>query len=95
MSKNWKNKASHTETGKRENSLVLSINDVKEKYFNGESLNTEEREALTRFDNFRIWYLNSARGELEFHKRYEELQTKAILSHYREFLKEKYDLPKQ
>ena len=68
---------------------------MREMYFNGDSLKEDEKLALKRFDDYRIWYLNSAEGELEFHTRYEELQTKANLGDYKTFLDEEFSLPKQ
>jgi len=70
--------------------LPLSINDIRDKYFNSERLDEEERRALSRFDEYRIWYLNNSTGEEDFHKRYEELQAQANLSPFAEFLSDKY-----
>jgi hypothetical protein len=95
VEKSWKDIAKTVKEGEAVQSLPTSINDVRDKYFNAESLNEEELEALSRFDNYRIWYLNSANGEWEFHQRYEELQAKANLSPFSDFLSKKYDLPTQ
>ncbi len=95
MDKSWKDIAQSIKEGKTSKVLPISINDVRDKYFNGESLNEEELKALSRFDNYRIWYLNSANGEWEFHQRYEELQAKANLSPFSDFLSDQYDLPTQ
>lgn len=92
MPKKW-NEIIEKKSKSRAEGLPTSINDIRDKYFNGESLTEQEREALTRYDNYRIWYLNSSEGELDFHKRYEELQAKANLAPYDEFLKTNYNLP--
>lgn len=94
VQKTWKH-IMQEKSGKLKSNAGLpeSINDVRDKYFNNDRLNEEERTALDRYDAYRIWYLNSAPGEWEFHKRYEELQAKANLSHYQEFLEKKYDVP--
>ncbi len=70
--------------------IGLSINDLREKEFNGEKLSTEEWQALKNFDRFRISELNNQTSDMEFHKRYREIQVMANLGDYKEFLKEKY-----
>ena len=51
-------------------------------------LNPDETEdlAVKKFDKYRIEYLNSSATEEEFDKRYLELQAKANLSSYKDFL---------
>ena len=66
-----------------------SVSDLQDKYFDGQPLTEEERRALTNFNAFRIDYLRSAQSEEEFEDRYFELQLKANLSSYREFLDKK------
>ena len=96
MGKTWNDIArGEKQSLKQKEGLQVSVNDIRDKYFNGEKLSEEERKALSRFDDYRIWYLNSADGELEFHRRYEELQVLANLATYTDFLDQKYDLPKQ
>lgn len=68
----------------------LSVNDIREKEFNGESLTVEERIAVQNFDKFRISELNKQVSDQDFHKRYQELQIMAKLGDYKEFLKEQY-----
>lgn len=70
--------------------IGLSINDLREKEFNGEQLTGEEWQALKNFDRFRIAELNNQQSDMEFHKRYREIQVMANLGDYREFLQEKY-----
>jgi hypothetical protein len=65
----------------------VSINDLRDKYYDGDHLTEEELLAIQNFDKFRIDYLNSSKDEDEFDKRYLELQAKANLSDYRAFLK--------
>lgn len=70
--------------------LPTTINDLRERQFNGGNLTEEEKAALLNYDSFRINYLNASETEEEFHKRYFELQAKANLAPYNEFLKGKY-----
>lgn len=69
-----------------------SINDLREKEYNGEPLTLKEKQALVNFDRFRLNVLNAQTDDLSFHKRYQELQVMANLGDYTEFLKEKYFL---
>jgi len=69
-----------------EKGLPISINDIRDQYFSGESLSKEELSALFNYDKFRLAYLNAAENEEEFEKRYLMLQAKANLSSYKEFL---------
>ncbi len=71
--------------------LPLTINDLRERQFNSGSLTEEEKSALINYDSYRINYLNASETEEEFHKRYFELQAKANLAPFTEFLKEKYN----
>ena len=71
---------------KDQNSLPVSINDIRDKYFEDIPLTEEERTALVNYDRFRMDYLNAASTEEEFEKRYLELQVKANLSPYTDFL---------
>ncbi|MBL0328124.1 MAG: hypothetical protein IPP64_01570 [Bacteroidetes bacterium] len=71
---------------------VPSINDLREREFNGEPLTLDEKKALVNFDKFRLDVLNAQTDDMAFHKRYQELQVMANLGDYTEFLKEKYFL---
>lgn len=71
---------------------TVSINDLREKEFNGEKLSQKEKQALVNFDRFRINVLNAQTDDMAFHKRYQELQVMANLDDYQEFLNEKYFL---
>lgn len=70
--------------------LPVSINDLRDKYFSGQTLSKEEKLAMMNYDQYRINYLNESSDEDQFQKRYLELQAKANLTHYSEFLKEPY-----
>ena len=74
------------------NGLPVSINDIRDKYFEDIPLTTEEETALKNFDKYRMAYLNAAPNEEVFEKRYLELQAKANLSAYTEFLNLNSDL---
>ena len=77
-------------TSSKTSVLPFTINDLREKQYNVGSLNEEEKQAIINYDSYRINYLNSSETEEEFHKRYFELQAKANLAPYTEFLKDKY-----
>ena len=70
--------------------LPLTINDLRERQFNNSSLTEDEKRSLINYDSYRINYLNASDTEEEFHKRYFELQAKANLAPFTEFLKERY-----
>jgi len=63
-----------------------SINDLREKYYDGAELSEEELLAIQNFDKYRIDYLNSSETEEQFDTRYLELQAKANLSSFNDFL---------
>ncbi|MCG8574003.1 MAG: hypothetical protein MI810_03905 [Flavobacteriales bacterium] len=64
----------------------VSISDLQDRYYEGEGLTMEERQALANFDSYRISYLKEAMSEEDFEQRYFELQIKSNLSSYTEFL---------
>jgi len=68
--------------------LPVSINDVRDKYFENVRLSEQEKIALKNFDRYRMEYLNSAPNEEVFEKRYLEIQAKANLSAFTDFLNE-------
>lgn len=65
---------------------TISINDLRERDFNGESLNEEERTALQNFDRFRIELLNAQPDDMSFHEQYRQLQVMANLADWHDFL---------
>ena len=80
----FKHKTSENSTKKE--FFPVSINDLRDKYYDGDHLTEEELLAIQNFDKYRIDYLNSSKDEDEFDKRYLELQAKANLADYKEFL---------
>ena len=68
--------------------LPVSINDVRDKYFENVPLTEQEKLALNNFDRYRMEYLNAAPNEEVFEKRYLEIQAKANLSAFTDFLNE-------
>jgi hypothetical protein len=64
----------------------ISINDLRDKYYDGKELSDSELLAIQNFDKYRIDYLNSSATEDQFDKRYLELQAKANLSDFKDFL---------
>lgn len=67
-------------------SLLVSINDIKDKYFDGEELSEEETLAMKNYDKYRLEYLNGSQNEEDFDQRYFQLQVMANLHSYKEFL---------
>ena len=63
-----------------------SINDLRDKYYYGVELFEDELLAIQNFDKYRIEYLNSSESEVEFDKRYLELQAKANLASFKDFI---------
>ncbi len=66
--------------------LPISINDLKDKYFDGSPLTEEEEIALTNFDHYRIERLNAVKSDAEFNLCYLKIQAMANLWSYRSFL---------
>jgi hypothetical protein len=73
-------------TKSAEDFFPTSINDLRDKYYDGTELSADELLAIQNFDKYRIEYLNSSEDENEFDKRYLELQAKANLASYKEFI---------
>lgn len=70
--------------------LPTSINDLRDIEFSGGKLQEDQKDALSNFDRYRIQYLNSASSEEEFSDRYIEMQAKANLAPFTEFLSSPY-----
>lgn len=68
------------------NGFPISINDIRDKYFAEIPLTEEEEVALKNYDSLRMEYLNSAPSEDVFESRYIELQAKANLAPFTDFL---------
>lgn len=71
-------------------SFPVSINDLRDLEFSGSKLEQNQKEALNNYDKYRIQYLNSSSSEEEFSDRYIEMQAKANLSNFMEFLSPPY-----
>ena len=67
-------------------SFPISINDVKDDYFDGKELSKDEKTAIVKFDKYRIDYLNNSTNDAEFEKRYIEIQAIANLESFHYFL---------
>lgn len=63
-----------------------SINDLRDREFNGETLSADEQSALRNFDRYRIEQLNGITDDKEFHERYRQLQVMANLGDWKDFL---------
>lgn len=66
--------------------LPISINDLKDNYFDGLEITSEEELALSNFDQYRIDELNAAKTDLEFKICYLKIQAMANISSYHYFL---------
>jgi hypothetical protein len=67
-------------------SFLISINDIKDRYFDGVELSADELTAMQNFDKYRLEHLNGSQNEEDFDKRYFQLQVMANLHPYTEFL---------
>lgn len=65
---------------------AMSINDLRDREYNGEALTQEEQTALKNFDRYRIEQLNGISDDREFHERYRQLQVMANLGDWKDFL---------
>jgi hypothetical protein len=65
---------------------TVSINDLRDREFNGESLSAEEKVALANFDRYRIDILNAQKSDMEFHEHYRQLQVMANLADWKDFM---------
>jgi hypothetical protein len=65
---------------------TVSINDLRDREFNGESLSSEEKIALANFDHYRIEILNAQKSDMEFHENYRQLQVMANLADWKDFM---------
>lgn len=67
--------------------LPESINDLRDKYFEGQPLTDAEKLALSNFDQYRIRKLNAVASDSEFKMEYLKIQAMANLTSYTYFLK--------
>jgi len=65
---------------------TMSINDLRDREFNGEPLTDDEQKALRNYDRYRIDQLNGITNDGEFHERYRQLQVMANLGDWQDFL---------
>jgi hypothetical protein len=65
---------------------TVSINDIRDREFNGESLSAEEKVALANFDRYRIDILNAQTSDMAFHENYRQLQVMANLADWKDFM---------
>lgn len=65
---------------------TMSINDLRDREFNGEPLTADEQKALRNYDRYRIDQLNGITNDREFHERYRQLQVMANLGDWQDFL---------
>lgn len=66
--------------------LPTSVDDLRDKEFNGDKLSKEEKRALRNYEEFRVEYLKEAKDESDFQRRYFQLRSWANLHSYEEFL---------
>ena len=65
---------------------TVSINDLRDREFNGEPLAHDEVLALANFDRYRIEQLNAHTNDMDFHEQYRQLQVLANLADWKDFL---------
>ncbi len=65
---------------------AITINDLKDRYFDGFPLSEEEKKALHNFDQYRLEKLNGSKSDQEFKLVYLKIQAMANLSPYKDFL---------
>jgi hypothetical protein len=65
---------------------TVSINDLRDREFNGDALSAEEKSALANFDRYRIDILNAQKTDMDFHENYRQLQVMANLADWKDFL---------
>lgn len=65
---------------------TMSINDLRDREFSGETLTEMEKTALKNFDRYRLEQLNGIADDKEFHERYRQLQVMANLGDWKDFL---------
>lgn len=66
--------------------LPVSINDLKDKEFSGQTLTEDESRALRNFERLRISILNEIQDEEQFHLTYRKFQVLANLNSWTDFL---------
>lgn len=69
---------------------TVTINNLKEWKIQGEQLTSEQTQALHNFESYSDRFLDQTTDDREFQKRYLEISSLANLTHFTEFLKEKY-----
>ncbi|MCX6310127.1 MAG: hypothetical protein NT084_00620 [Bacteroidetes bacterium] len=65
---------------------TVSINDLRDREFNGEPLSQNEVLALANFDHYRIELLNAQTSDMAFHEQYRQLQVLANLADWKDFV---------
>jgi hypothetical protein len=70
---------------------ITSINDLRDKEFEGDVLTEDEKKALFVYDRYRLLELNKQMNENEFNEKYTLLQVMANMRPYQDFLDSKYD----
>jgi len=65
---------------------TVSINDLRDREFNGEHLSHDEALALANFDHYRIEQLNAQASDMDFHEQYRQLQVLANLADWKDFV---------
>jgi len=86
-----KEKINKLVNSRRSTSNLLSINDLREKEYNGISLTKKEQVAITNYESYRLTELNKHLNDDSFNKVYQSLQVMANLTHWEEFLNDQYN----
>lgn len=67
---------------------IVSINDLKELYYQDLPLTQKQKAAIRNFDRYRIRELQKQTTSESYNKRYMQLQVMSNLSSYTEFIKD-------
>ena len=70
----------------KSNQNALSINDLRELYFNGVKLSSKQQLAIRNFDKYRLVELEKVKEKPHFHQVYFKIQAMANLTDFSEFL---------
>ncbi|WP_157454215.1 hypothetical protein [Crocinitomix catalasitica] len=67
-------------------STIISINDIRDKYFDGIELNDEESTALTNYDRFRLGRLNEVVSHPVYKEEFIKIRALANMVDFKQFL---------
>ncbi len=74
---------------------LVSINMLRQKRINEESLSQDEWNALNRYEKYRKYVLENATSQEDFEEKYKKLVTLARYTAFKEFLSDTYSINSQ